>query len=376
MMELMLVLIAGAACLLGCAALGSPAASIRAQPFGKTPGGEPVDLFTLRNAKGTEVTIMTYGGIVTSLKVPDRQGNFGDGVLGYDNLDSYITNNPFFGCLVGRYGNRIAKGRFTLEGKVYNLAVNNPPNHLHGGVKGFDKVLWTVVKADVGPQGPRLELSYVSKDGEEGYPGNLKVSATYTLTDGNELRLDYSATTDKPTICNLTQHSYFNLAGKGDVLGHLAYINADQFIPVDRTLIPTGELKPVAGTPLDFRSPTPIGARINADDEQIKSGNGYDHTWVVNQQRGALTLQARVEDPATGRVLEISSTEPGVQFYTGNFLNGSIAGKGGRVYERRSAFCLEPQHYPDSPNQPQFPSTELKPGQTYKNTIIYRFSAR
>jgi aldose 1-epimerase len=307
--------------------------------------------------------------------VPDKNGTFGDIVLGYDNLDDYVKNNPFFGALVGRYGNRIAKGKFTLEGHEYTLALNNAPNNLHGGPIGFDKKVWKVAKAELGPRGPRLKLTYLSKDGEEGFPGNLKVMATYTLTDDNGLRLDYTATTDKATLCNLTQHSYFNLAGKGDVLNDLVYINADKFTPVDNTLIPTGELKPVEGTPFDFRKPTVVGARINADDEQIKFGSGYDHNWVINKPLGKLGLVARVTEPTTGRVMEVLSTEPGVQFYTGNYLD-NIAGKGGWVYQKRNGLCFEPQHYPDSPNHPQFPSAELKPGQTYQNTIIYRFSVQ
>jgi aldose 1-epimerase len=326
----------------------------------------------LRNANGCEARIITYGGIVVSLKVPDKNGKFGDVVLGYDKLDDYVKNNPFFGALVGRYGNRIAAGKFTLDGKEYTLAQNNAPNNLHGGPVGFDKKVWkatTLLTAD----GPALKLACLSKDGDQGFPGNLNVTATYTLTVDNGLRLDYTATTDKATLCNLTQHSYFNLAGKGDILNDLVYINADKFTPVDSTLIPTGELKPVEGTPFDFRKPTAVGARINADNEQIKFGHGYDHNWVVNKPPGKLGLVARVTEPTTGRVMEVLSTEPGVQFYTGNFLDGSITGKGGQVYQRRSGLCFEPQHYPDSPNHPQFPSAELKPGQNYQNTILYRF---
>ena len=365
----------GAACFVGCSSMPTPTntvGTISQAPFGKTADGTPVEIYTLRNAKGCEARIMTYGGIVVSLKVPDKNGNFGDVVLGYDKLDDYVKNNPFFGALVGRYGNRIAGGKFTLAGKEYTLALNNAPNNLHGGPIGFDKRVWkasTLLTAD----GPALQLNYLSKDGEEGFPGNLKVTATYTLTADNGLLLNYTATTDKATLCNLTQHSYFNLAGKGDVLNDLVYINADKFTPVDKTLIPTGELKPVAGTPFDFRTATAIGARINADDEQIKFGSGYDHNWVINKPLGKLGLVARVTDPTTGRVMEVLSTEPGVQFYTGNFLDGSITGKGGQVYQRRSGLCFEPQHYPDSPNHPQFPSAELKPGQTYQNTILYRF---
>ncbi|MFO1476669.1 MAG: aldose epimerase family protein [Verrucomicrobiota bacterium] len=376
MIEWMFLLVLGTVCLVGFAAAAAPGPSIDRKPFGKTPDGTAVELFTLKNAKGAEVTITTYGGIVTSILVPDKSGKLGDVALGYDNLDGYIKDSPFFGALVGRYGNRIAKGQFTLEGKTYHLATNNPPNALHGGPKGFDKVVWTPVKAVVGPNGPVLELSYVSKDGEEGYPGTLKVTATYTWTEDNALRLDFAATTDKPTVVNLTQHSYFNLAGKGDILGHVATINADKFTPVDATLIPTGELKPVDGTPFDFRKPTAIGARISADDQQIKFGGGYDHNYVVNGKAGELRLMAHVVDPSTGRVLEVLSTEPGVQFYSGNFLDGSITGKGGWVYQKRNGFCFEPQHFPDSPNQPKFPSTELKPGQTYHNTIIFKFSVQ
>ncbi len=378
MIEWMLLLGAGACAvfLSGCAAPGSAADKVSKRSFGKTPDGQAVQLYTLRNSKGAEATIATYGGTVTSLKMPDQSGKFGDVVLGYDQLDSYLTNSPFFGCLVGRYGNRIAKGQFALDGKTYSLATNNPPNNLHGGPVGFDKRVWKVVRADVGPDGPRLELNYLSKDGEEGFPGNLNATATYTLTEDNALRLDYTATTDKDTVCNLTHHSYFNLAGKGDILGHVVYINADKLTPVDSALIPTGELKPVDGTPFDFRTPTAVGARINADDEQLKFGSGYDHNWVVNKPPGELALMARVTEATTGRVMEVWSTEPGVQFYTGNFLDGSMTGKGGWVYQRRNGLCFEPQHYPDSPNHPQFPTTELKPGETYKNTIIYKFSVK
>jgi aldose 1-epimerase len=368
----------GAACFVGCSSMPTPTntvGTISQAPFGKTADGTPVEIYALRNTKGMEARIMTYGGIIVSLKVPDKDGNFGDIVLGYDKLDDYVKNNPFFGALVGRYGNRIAKGKFTLDGREYTLALNNAPNNLHGGPIGFDKKVWkatTLLTAD----GPAIQLNYLSKDGEEGFPGNLSVTATYTLTADNGLRLDYTATTDKATLCNLTQHSYFNLAGKGDVLNELVYINADKFTPVDKTLIPNGELKPVEGTPFDFRKSTAVGARINADDEQIKFGSGYDHNWVINKPLGKLGLAARVTDPTTGRVMEVLSTEPGVQFYTGNFLDGSITGKGGQVYQRRSGLCFEPQHYPDSPNHPQFPSAELKPGQTYQNTIIYRFSVQ
>lgn len=352
-----------------------PPPSVIRQPFGQTKDGTSVDLFTLRNEAGAEVRISTYGGIVVSLKVPDRKGELGDVVLGYDQLSDYIRNNPYFGSLVGRYGNRIAKGKFTLEDKQYNLVTNNAPNALHGGLVGFDKVVWEpsiVATLD----GPGLRLRYLSKDGEEGYPGNLSVTALYTLTRDNALKLEFTATTDQPTVLNLTHHSYFNLSGKGDILGHIVMIPADKFTPVDETLIPTGELKPVEGTPFDFRTPTAIGARINQDDQQLKYGNGYDHNWVINKRRGELSLMARVYDPVSGRVMDVLSTEPGLQFYTGNFLDGTITGKGGWTYQFRNAFCMEPQHFPDSPNKPEFPSVVLKPRQTFHNVIIYRFSVQ
>jgi aldose 1-epimerase len=349
-------------------------ANITESSFGSAPDGTPVKLYTLKNVNGVEARICNYGGIVTHLFVPDRNGQMGDVVLGYDNLAGYLKETPYFGALIGRYGNRIAKGKFTLNGQTYTLATNNGPNALHGGIKGFDKVVWTAKPVD-GSE-PKLELTYLSKDGEEGYPGNLNVKAVYTLTKENALRLDYTATTDKDTVVNLTQHSYFNLAGKGEILGHEVMLKADRFTPVDATLIPTGELKPVAGTPFDFQKPTTIGARINNADEQLKFGGGYDHNWVISEPMGKLGLQARVHEPTTGRVLEVLSTEPGLQFYTGNFLDGTITGKNGWRYQHRNGFCMEPQHYPDSPNQTNFPSVVLKPGQTYKNTIIYRFSVQ
>ena len=362
-----------AAVLIGCASSPSSPVEISRKPFGQTPDGKEVYLFTLRNTKGAEALISNYGGIVTSLKVRDRNGKLGDVVLGFDNLGDYVKDSPFFGALIGRYGNRIARGKFTLDGKEYSLATNNYPNALHGGVKGFDKVVWdpTIL---AGPEGPSLKLTYLSKDGEEGYPGNLSVTVVYTLTEDNGLKVDYTATTDKDTVVNLTQHSYFNLAGKGLILDHVVMIPADKFTPVDSTLIPTGELKPVDGTPFDFRKPTAIGARINQEDEQLKFGKGYDHNWVVNKPMGEFGLMARVTEPTTGRVMEVLSAEPGLQFYSGNFLDGTLKGKGGQVYQFRSGFCMEPQHFPDSPNKPQFPSVVLKPGQTYHNTIVYRFS--
>ena len=369
-------------CLVGCTTMSSKShPPITKADFGQTPDGTPVQIYTLRNANGAEARIMTYGGIVQSLKVPDKSGHFADVVLGFDNLEGYVNPNyvkncPYFGALIGRYGNRIANGQFTLEGKTYHLPKNNGPNCLHGGIVGFDKVVWTARPMDTS-EGPALILTYLSKDGEEGFPGNLMVTAIYTLTDDNALKLEFSATTDKPTVVNLTHHSYFNLKGQGngDILHHQVYINADKFTPVDSNLIPTGELRPVAGTPFDFLTPTAIGARINdTNNEQIKYAGGYDDNWVLNKPApGALSLAARVVEPTTGRTMEVWTTSPGMQFYTGNFLDGTLTGKDGKVYKHRYAFCMEPQHYPDSPNHPDFPTTELKPGQTYHNTIIYKF---
>ena len=349
------------------------AGSVTTAPFGKTLDGTPVNLYTLRNTKGSEAKITEYGGIVVSLTMPDRAGKMGDVVLGYSTLDGYLTNNPYFGCLVGRYGNRIGKGTFKLGTETYQLATNNGPNHLHGGIKGFDKVVWNAKPAQT-PDGPALELSYVSKDGEEGFPGTLSVKAVYTLTDKNELKVEFTATTDKTTICNLTHHSYFNLACGGDILKHEVTIPANKYVPVDPTLIPVGKFAPVKGTPFDFNKSTAIGARIDNKDEQLGFGKGYDHSWVIRKRAG-LGLMARVYEPSSGRVMEVLSTDPGLQFYTGNFLDGSIIGKGGS-YKFRTGFCMEPQHYPDSPNQPKFPSVVLRPGQVYKNTIIYRFATR
>jgi len=347
-------------------------AGIRKSAYGKMAEGS-VDLYTLTNSKGMEVRITNYGGRVVSILVPDRHGNMADVVLGFDNLDGYLGNNPFFGALAGRYANRIAKAKFTLDGVEYKLAQNDGPNTLHGGVKGFDKRLWTAHSSPHNP--PALELTYVSADGEEGYPGTLTSHVTYTLIDANELKVDYTATTDKDTVLNLTNHSYFNLAGEGngDILKHEIMINADRFTPVNDTLIPTGELRKVEGTPFDFRQATAIGARIDADDQQIKFGRGYDHNYVLNHNGQSLTLAARVTDPGSGRVLEVWTTQPGMQFYTGNFLDGTVHGKGGKPYPRRSAFCLETQHFPDSPNQPNFPTSELKPGQTYHQTTVFKF---
>ena len=347
----------------------------RAQ-FGATRSQTPVEIYTLTNANGLEMRAITYGAIITSLKVPDREGHLDDIVLGFDTIDGYLKDPPYFGALVGRYGNRIAKGQFTLDGHTYKLATNNGPNHLHGGVKGFDKVLWNAMPAE-GPEGVSVTFTRTSPDGEEGYPGNLQVSVRYMLTDTNELAIDYRATADKPTPVNLTQHSYFNLAAdSGDILGHELTLNASRYTPVDDTLIPTGELASVEGTPFDFRKGTAIGARIKADNVQLKNGKGYDHNWVLNRTGAALQRVALVVEPKTGRTLEIATTEPGIQFYSGNFLDGTITGKGGRVYKQRTGFCLETQHYPDSPNHPSFPSSILQPGQTYASKTVFTFGVK
>jgi aldose 1-epimerase len=340
--------------------------------FGKTPAGLPVELYTLRNGSGFEARIMTLGGTLVSLKTPDKSGNFEDVVLGHDSVENYLKDNAYLGALVGRYCNRIAKGKFSLNGKVYQLPTNNGDNHLHGGFHGFDRVVWLAEPRET-PDGPALKLSYLSKDGEEGFPGNLSVTATYTVTPDNSLRLEFHATTDKDTICNLTNHSYFNLRGRGDVLDYILQINASQFTPIDSRLIPTGELRSVAGTLFDFRQPAPIGAHIRSHDEQIQFARGYDQNWVLDKPVGQLGLAARVMDKTSGRRFEIFTTAPGMQFYTGNFLQGAL-GKGGRAHNQQDAFCMEPQHFPDSPNHPNFPSVVLKPGQEYKNIIIYKFS--
>lgn len=341
--------------------------------------GKPIEMATLKNSHGMEVHAINYGAIITSLKVPDKAGKIADVVLGFDQPEGYWADPPppYFGAIVGRYGNRIAKGQFTLGGKTYKLATNNGPNHLHGGNLGFDKVVWDMATKDA-PQGSSVIFTRTSPDGEEGYPGNLHATVTYTLTEKNELIIDYRATTDKATPVNLTQHSYFNLAGEGsgDILGHQLTINADRYTPVDDTLIPTGELAPVQGTPLDFRQATAIGARVDADNAQLKAGKGYDHNYVLNRKGAGLELAARLTDPRSGRTLEISTTEPGVQFYSGNFLDGTIKGKGGHVYAHRTGLCLETQHYPDSPNQPKFPSTILQPGKVYTSKTVWTFSAK
>jgi aldose 1-epimerase len=347
------------------------------QAFGTLPDGTAIDLYTLTNANGVEMRVITYGGIVVSLKTPNRNGKLEDIVLGFDNLQGYLDKSPFFGALIGRYGNRIGNARFTLDGKTYQLPKNDGDNTLHGGVKGFDKVVWTAKPLQV-KDGAALELTYVSKDGEQGFPGTLSVRVVYTLNNKNEWRIDYSATTDKETVVNLTQHSYFNLAAgaAANDLDHEMYINADRFTPVDKGLIPTGELRAVKGTPMDFTKPMTIGAHINDAYDQLQLGGGYDHNWVLNKSGNGMTLAARVHEPTTGRVLEVWTTEPGIQFYAGNFLDGTITGKGGKVYVKRYGFCLETQHFPDSPNKPNFPSTVLKPGQKYTTTTVYKFSAK
>ena len=348
---------------------------VNKKTFGTTAEGKAVDIYTLSNAHGVEARVITYGGILVSLRVPDKNGHLDDVVLGFDSFEGYSKPGPYFGAICGRYANRIAAGKFSVDGKEYTLAKNNGSNSLHGGLKGFDKVVWQAEQFQQ-QEGVGVILTYTSPDGEEGFPGNLKVKVTYTLTDRNELTLDYQATTDKATPVNLTNHSYFNLAGagKGDILGQVVMLNADHFTPVDNTLIPTGKIESVKGTPLDFTKPTAIGARINDQNEQLKLGGGYDHNFVINRKGEGLTLAARVVEPTSGRVLEVDTTEPGVQLYTGNFLDGTLRGKNGITYQHRYGFCLETQHYPDSPNQPDFPSTILRPGQIYRTRTAFKFS--
>ena len=343
--------------------------SVKKSVFGKLADGQEVEQYTLDDGRGVTAKIITYGAILTSLKTPDRDGKPGEITLGFDSLDPYLAGHPYFGATCGRVANRIAKGRFKIDGVEYQLATNNGANHLHGGDKGFDKALWKAETLDRG-----VKLTHVSPDGDEGYPGKLSVTVVYTLTDDNELKIDYTATTDKATPINLTNHTYWNLAdgGKSDVLKHILTLNADRYLPVDANLIPTGERKSVRGTPMDFLKPTPIGSRM---DQVPGEPNGYDHCYVLNQQsQGELTLAARVKDPASGRVMEIRTTEPAIQLYTGNFLDGTIKSRGA-VYAQHHAFCLEAEHYPDSINQPKFPSTLLKPGQTYRQTTVHKFSA-
>ena len=342
------------------------------RPWGSLPSGEPIDLYTLRNASGMEASITNYGGRLVTLNVPDRAGRIEDVVLGFDTLEGYLGHNPYFGALVGRFANRIANGQFQLGGKTYTLLKNNGTNALHGGARGFDKVAWKALNGK-----SALELGYFSKDGEEGYPGNLDVRATYTLSDDNSLQIDYFATTDADTVLNLTNHSYFNLAGhaNGYILDQQVTFNSSHFTPVAPSLIPTGELRSVEGTPFDFRKSTAIGARIDADDEQIGFGKGYDHNFILNRSSNGPSLAARIHDPLSGRVMEVLTTQPGMQFYTGNHIHGEINGKAGAVYRVRSGFCCETQRFPDSPNQSKFPTATLKPGEQYRETTIFRFSA-
>lgn len=345
--------------------------------YGKMPDGTTVEQYVLKNANGVEVNVITYGGRITSLKVPNKNGEFENVVLGFDDLDGYLGDNPYFGALIGRFGNRIAKGKFSLNGEEYSLATNNVPNHLHGGLKGFDRVVWTAEPIENG-ESPALKLTYLSGDGEEGYPGNLNVTVVYTLTSDNTLEVDYSATTDKTTVINLTQHAYFNLTGdfSTDILNHEVAINADAFLPVDGTLIPTGEIKKVVGTPFDFTSAKTVGKEINAENKQLELGKGYDHCWVLNGEKGNLRFAASAFDKESGRLMEVFSTEPGIQFYTGNFLDGTLLTPSGGVYAHRTGFCLETQHYPDSPNQKDFPSVVLNPGETYTSKTSFKFSVK
>src|SRR5712664_1779322 len=354
--------------------------TIRKESFGKAASGEQIDLYTLSNEKGLQVAITNFGATVVVLKVPDRTGKAADVVLGFDALEGYENGTAYFGATVGRYGNRIGGGKFSIDGRTYTLPKNNGDNTLHGGIVGFDKKVWKA-REIASKGGESLEFSYLSADGGEGFPGNLSVKVVFALpADRNELKIDYTATTDKDTVLNLTNHSYFNLAGEGngDILDHVLTLHAKQFTPVDKTLIPTGELRDVAGTPLDFTSAIAIGKRINENYEQLVFGKGYDHNWVLARSGGGngLTIAAEAYDPKSGRKLEVLTTEPGVQFYSGNFLDGTVKGKGNKVYGRRAAFCLETQHFPDSPNHPNFPGTLLKPNSVFHSETVFRFSAK
>ena len=351
------------------------------QLYGETADGIEVDEYTLTNARKMEVKIITFGGIITSIKVPDRRRVFENVALGFDNLQDYETKNPYFGCITGRYANRIAEGMFTLDDVTYQLDINNPPNHLHGGVKGFDKQVWEVTQEIIEGNEVGIELHYLSPDGDQNYPGNLDVYVVYTLTDKNEIRMDYRATTDAPTIVNLTNHTYWNLSGEGEgaIYDHILRINADQYTPVDETLIPTGEITPVEGTPLDFRKSKPLADGIRSDHPQIVIGRGFDHNWVLNRpsfEDKSLIPAAQLYEPESGRFLEIFTTEPGIQFYSGNFLDGTLYGTSHRAYRQGDGLALETQHFPDSPNQPDFPSTVLRPGETYETTTIFKLSVR
>jgi aldose 1-epimerase len=348
--------------------------SISADEFGRLSDGSGVRIFSLQNRSGMKAAILDYGGIVQSLTAPDRHGSYADVTLGFDSLEAYVRDSPYFGALIGRYANRIAGGAYTLEGKSYRVTANDGRNSLHGGPRGFDKVLWRVERAEVAAEGPELVLRHMSPDGDQGHPGALEVVVNYTLTNADVLRIEFGATTDNPTVVNLTGHSYFNLRGRGDILDHVLQINAARFTPVDSALIPTGEIRTVEGTPFDFRNPTAVGARLARSDEQLSNGRGYDHNWVMDEARGFLGHQATLSDPGTGRVLEVWSTEPGLQFYSGNFLDGTLLGKNGVIYPFRGGLALEPQNFPDAPNQRSFPSAELEPGETYRHIIEYRFS--
>ena len=354
---------------------GDTKATVEQTTFGKTKDGRPVDVYTLTNRNGLVAKVMTYGATLTEMHVPDKDGNKASVVLGFDNFERYEQGHPFFGSTTGRVANRIAKGQFTLDGKEYKLVTNNGPNHLHGGTKGFDKVIWKAERVKSN-RGPAVRFTYLSPDGEEGYPGALNTVVTYTLTNDDELRIDYEATTDKPTILNLTNHSYFNLAGEGngDVLDHVLTVNADRYTPTDDTLIPTGELAPVEGTPVDFRKPTRVGDRIKSFGEP--QGFGYDHNFVINGREGQLKLAARVRDPKTGRQMEVHTTEPGVQLYTGNGLSEKIVGLSGRPYVKHAGLCLETQHFPDSINHEEFPSVVLRPGEKFRSTTVHKFSVK
>jgi aldose 1-epimerase len=361
--------------IISCQKAKEEKSNMKKEVFGTTADGKTVNIYTLKNSKGMEVKITNFGGIVVSISVPDKNGKFDDVVLGFDSLKSYENIHPYFGAIIGRYGNRIGNAKFTLEGTDYTLPKNDNENTLHGGLKGFDKAVWN---AEEGKNGNSLILTYTSKDGEEGFPGNLNAKVIYTITDSNELKIEYSATTDKTTVINLTNHSYFNLAGagNGDILSHEIMIDANRFTPIDKGFIPTGEYKNVGGTPFNFSQPTEIGAKIDQKDDQLIFGKGYDHNFVLNKTDNSLTLCARVSEPTSGRVLEVYTTEPGVQFYTGNFLDGTNIGKSGKKYNHRYGFCLETQHFPDSPNKPEFPSTKLKPGDTYRSSTVYKFSVK
>lgn len=350
---------------------------ISSSPFGKLPDGTEVSLFTLTNSKGMTMKVMNYGGVITSLTAPDKNGNLEDVVLGYDSLSGYLKSSPYFGALIGRYGNRIGKGKFSLEGKEYQLPQNNNGNNLHGGPNGFDKRFWNIEEYAVN-NGAALKLTYVSKDLEEGFPGTLNTQVIYHLTDNNELKIFYEATTDKPTVINLTQHTYFNLSGnsKADILQQELFLDADKFVPVDKTLIPTGELKNVSETPFDFKTPTAIGSRIDKKDQQLEFGLGYDHCWALNTNGDTSKVAATLHDPASGRVMSVKTSEPGIQFYSGNFLDGTITGKFNTVYKQRYGLCLETEHFPDSPNKKNFPPVVLKPGETYRTQTMYTFTTK